>query len=108
MCFDTYQARKNSIFVGPNTYIIWKILFKMTVLCWSLQSCLTLCDPRDQGLPGSSVHGILQARVLEWIAIPFSRETSQPRDWTLVSCLAGRFFAIWAAGKMKGYQLTVR
>ena len=45
--------------------------------------------------PGSSVHGILQTRLLEWFAIPFSRETSQPRDWTQVSCIAGELFTIW-------------
>ena len=45
------------------------------------------CSP-----PGSSVHGILQTRILEWVAIPFSRGSSQPRDWTQVSCIAGRFF----------------
>ena len=44
------------------------------------QSCLTLCDPMDCSLPGSSVHGILQAKILEWVAIPFSRGSSQPRD----------------------------
>ena len=44
------------------------------------QSCPTLCDPRDCSPPGSSVHGILQARILEWVAIPFSRGPSQPRD----------------------------
>ena len=63
------------------------------------QSCPTLCDPTDCSPPGFSVHGILQARILEWIAIPFSRGTSQPRDWTQVSCLTGRFFTIWATGK---------
>ena len=46
----------------------------------SLQSYLTLCDPMDCSPPGSSVHGILQARILEWVAMPFSRESSQPRD----------------------------
>ena len=55
------------------------------------QSCPTLCDPRDYSPPGFSICGILQARILEWIAIPFSRRTSQPRDRTLVSCTAGRF-----------------
>ena len=59
-----------------------------------LQSCLTLCDPMDCSLPGSSVHGILQARILEWVAMPSSRESSKPRDRTLVSHIAGRFFAI--------------
>ena len=50
-----------------------------------------LCSP-----PGSSVHGILQVRILEWVAIPFFRGLSWPRDWILVSCIAGRFFTIWA------------
>ena len=58
------------------------------------QSCPTLCDPMDCSLPGSSVHGIFQAIVLEGIAIPFSRGSSQPRDQTLVSCIAGRFLTI--------------
>ena len=51
------------------------------------QSCPTLCDPVGCSLPGSSVHGILQARILEWAAIPFSRGSSRPRDQTLVSYL---------------------
>ena len=56
---------------------------------------------RPHGLyrPGSSVHGILQARILEWLAIPFTRESSQPRHWTQVSRIAGRFFAIWATSR---------
>ena len=60
------------------------------------QSCLTLCDPMECSLPGSSIHGILQARVLEWVAISFSRGSSRPRDQTRVSCIAGRCFTIWA------------
>ena len=59
------------------------------------QLCPTLCDPIDCSPPGSSVHGILQARTLEWIAIPFSRISSWPRNWTPVSYIAGRFFTIW-------------
>ena len=50
----------------------------------------------DCSLPGSSVHGIFQARALEWVAISFSRGSSRPRDWTCVSCIAGRRFTIWA------------
>ena len=61
------------------------------------QSCLTLCDPMDCSPPGFSVHGILQAGILEWRAIPFSRGFSQPRDQTWVSHSAGRFFTAWAA-----------
>ena len=56
------------------------------------QLCLTLCNPMDCSLPSSSVHGILQARILEWLAIPFSRGSSQPRDRTQVSHIAGGFF----------------
>ena len=61
-----------------------------------IQLCLTLCDPMDSSLPGSSVHEIVQARVLEWVAISFSRGSSWPRDQAQVSCIAGRYFTIWA------------
>ena len=60
-----------------------------------LQVCPTLCDPRDCSPPGSSVHGILQARLLEWVAMPSLRGSSQPRDQThisCVSCIGRRFF----------------
>ena len=69
---------------------------------WSevTQSCPTLCNPMDYSLPGSSVHGILQARVLEWVAISFSRGSSQPRDWTWVSHIVGRRFTVWATRDM--------
>ena len=60
------------------------------------QLCPTLCDPMDCSPPGSSVRGILQAKTLEWVVIPFSRGSSWPRDWTQVSCIAGRFFISWA------------
>ena len=59
-----------------------------TVRCSALQSCLTLCNPMEYSLPGSSVHGIFQARVLEWIAISFSRGSSRPRDRTHVFCVS--------------------
>ena len=62
------------------------------------QSRLTLCDPMDCCPPGSSVYGILQARILEWVAIPFSRGSSQPRDRTWVSCIVDRFFPISTQG----------
>ena len=61
------------------------------------QLCPTLCDPMDYSLPGSSVHGIFQERIVEWVAISFSRRSSQPRDWTRVSCIVGRRFTIWAS-----------
>ena len=79
-------------------------LFKRKINCWELWiqwkwkvkvkvawSCLTLCDPMDY-----TVQGILQARILEWVAFPFSRGSSQPRDGTQVSWIAGGFFTSWA------------
>ena len=63
------------------------------------QLCPTLCNPTNCTPPGSSVHGILQARILEWVAIPFSRGSSWPRDWTQVSCITGRFFPSEPPGK---------
>ena len=60
------------------------------------QSCLTLWDPMDFSPSGFAVHGILQARILKWVAIPFSRGSSWPRDQTWVSCIADRFSIIWA------------
>ena len=69
-----------------------KLSMKAKVLV--TQSCLTLCNPVDWSLPGDP--GILQARTLEQVAIPFSRGSSQTRDWTQVSCTAGRFSTIWA------------
>ena len=62
------------------------------------QSCLTLSDPMDYIL-----HGILQARILEWVAFPFSRGSSQPRDWTQVSRIAGKFFICWATREAQEY-----
>ena len=60
------------------------------------QSCPTLCDPMDCCLPGSSVHGIVQARILEWVAISFSKGSSQPRAQTWVSHIASRLLIFWA------------
>ena len=56
------------------------------------QSCLTLCDPMDWGSLGSSVHGILQARIPEWVAMPFSRGSSSQKNQAQVICIVGRFF----------------
>ena len=63
---------------------------------WVAQLCPTLCDPIDYNPPGPSVHGILQARILEWVAILFSRGSSWPRDQTQVSCITDWLFTIWA------------
>ena len=71
------------------------------------QLCPTLCDAMDCSLPGSSVHGLLQARILEWVAISFSRGSSQPRDQTKGSRVAGRFFMIWATGEAYPHSIFV-
>ena len=67
------------------------------------QSCLTLCDPMDFSLPGSSIRGIFQARLLQWVAISFSRGSSRPRDQTQVSGIAGRRFTLWATREAQSY-----
>ena len=82
--------------LGPQILSVVRV--SMKVWKWKVlvtQSCLTLCDPMDCSLPGSSVQVILQARNLEWVAIPFSRGSSRSRDPTWVFCMAGRFFTIW-------------
>ena len=75
--------------------VMWKSFF---FIKWSevAQLCPTLCDPMDCSLPGSSIHGILQARILAWVAISFSRGSSPPRDRTWVSRIVGRRFTVWA------------
>ena len=79
-----------------------------------VQSYPTLCDPMDYNLPGFSVHGVFQATVLEWIAISFSKGSSQPRDRTQVSRIIDRRFTVWAtrevwvAWKLKAKVLVVQ
>ena len=72
--------------LGFNLLRKWKVKVK------SLS--LTLCDPMDCSLPGSSVHGIFQARILKWFAFSFPRRSSQSRDWTQVSCIVARCYSI--------------
>ena len=72
------------------------------------QSSPTLCDPKDCSPPGSSVHGILQARIVEWVIIPLSRGFSQPRDQSQVSHIAGRFFTIWVTQEARGIFPSIR
>ena len=60
------------------------------------QSCLTLCNPMDYGYQASPSMGFFQTRILEWVAVPFSKGSSQPRDQTQVSCIACRRFTLWA------------
>ena len=71
-------------------YWLWKVKVRESVA----QSCLTPWNPMDCSLPGSAVHGILQARRLEWVAIPFSRRSSWPKDWTRSPALQADFYLI--------------
>ena len=83
------QGNKQSAY---KAYVQWKKVF-------ATQLCPTLCDPMDCSLPDSSVHGILQGRILEWVAISFSRGSSPPRDWTRVSCTAGWLYQLSQQGR---------
>ena len=74
--------------------LLMNYILKVKVLF--ARSCPTLCDLMDYSPPGSSVLGILQAKILEWVAISFSGTSSIPRNWTQVFHIAGRFFIIWA------------
>ena len=84
-------SMKCSIFINVS------VLNTLIFLMFGVQSCLTLCHPVDCSPPGSSVHGILQAIILECIAVPFSRGSSRPRDQTQVPCIAGGFFPFRAS-----------
>ena len=83
--------------VCPHVHIL-----KCMRACSITKSCSALCNPMDCSPPGFSVHGILQARILEWVAVSSSRGFSRPRDWTwisCVSCIAGGFFTTEPSGK---------
>ena len=88
-------VKENDVLVPPEE----TTAVKVGCCCLVAQSCPTLCDRMDWNPPGSFVHGISQARILEWIAIFFSRGSCQPRDQTSVSCIAGGFFTDWATRK---------
>ena len=96
------KGRENAAVGGPKDHslcpvnAIYYVGASHSRKCWLL-SCPTVCNPMDCRPSGSSVCGILQARILAWIAIPFSRGCSRPRDWTHVSCTVGRFFTVWAS-----------
>ena len=76
--------------ITSDMQMTWPLWQKAKVKVKSL-SCVWLCETMDCSLSGSSVHGIFQTRILEWVVISFSRGSSQPRDWTWVSHIAGRF-----------------
>ena len=80
-------------------------------MCVCAESCPALCDPKDCSLPGSSVHGILQSRILEWVDLPSSRGSPQSRNQTYnscVSCIADRFFTHWVTWEAPNFMfLTI-
>ena len=89
-------AYPRSLSKKPSAEWAKEVRHLILLLLIDTQSCPTVCDPVDCSPPGSSVHGILQARMLEWVAVPFCRGSSRPRDWTRACCIAGRFFTIRA------------
>ena len=80
-------------------------LFVKAVYALVAQWCPTLCDPMDGSSPDSSVHGILQARILEWVVISFSRRSSWSRDQTQVSHIVDKFFTFWATREAPKYYV---
>ena len=106
-------------FLTQQSYLqIWGFFVFISVYVWGCfvelcsfaQSCPTLCDPMDIGRPGSNVHEIFQARIMEWVTISFSRVSSQPRNRTsvsCVSCIAGRSFTHWAIREAQTEDLSV-
>ena len=95
----TVSHSESFTFSSLNSVSIPLIISIVSLLCvcvWVAQSCLTLCDPMDCGLLGPSVHGILQAIIVDWVAIPLFRGSSWPRDRTQVSWIGVRFYTLWA------------
>ena len=86
------SLHSNPLNHAADVALVAGICLKVLVAQWYL----TLCDPMDYSPPGSSVHGIVQARIVEWVAISYSRGPSWPRDQTQVSCIAGRFLTVRA------------
>ena len=94
---DTAEHMSHNVL---NTFVC--LTLEHNVCAWSLESCQTVGDTMDCSPPGSSVHGILQAQILEWVAMPSSRGSSQSRDRTHVSfvfCIAGELFTAESLGK---------
>ena len=92
-------------------FYFWVISHCMDVyVCLGCKSCLTLCESMDCSLPGSSVRGIFQARILEWVAISFSRKSSQSRNWTHIFCISciGRWILYhWTTWEAQLYGYTI-
>ena len=87
------HSNRNNQQDEKTTYRMGENIFKVEVL--AAQLCSTFCNPVDCNLPSFSIHGILQARILDWVAISFSRGSSWPRNQTWISSIADRFFTDW-------------
>ena len=103
-----HRATNSQTWLSNSTTTIIYTLVCVCLHAGSVVNHAWLCYTVDYSPPGSSVHGIFQARILEWVAISFSRRSSQPRDWTWVSWIVGRCFTIWATREVlsekSGYQ----
>ena len=89
--------------------VLWALPLSLCT-CWVTSAVSALCNPWDWSPPGSPVHGILQARVLEWVAMPSSRGSFQPRDWThssCCSCIMGIFFYCWTTREAPLFLYTL-
>ena len=102
------KKKKKELFLWKLNYsgkTLWRRPLKkkgseeFTTYCKAVSHSVVSNSLHPCGLPGASLHGFLQAKILEWVAIPFSRGSFSPRDWTRVSCIAGRFFTVWASRK---------
>ena len=98
--FSLYHSLSTMLYIFSD--LIWFIICTLCCVCVCVCVCVSCsvvshsATPMDYSPPGFSVHGVLQARILEWVATAFSRGSSQPRDQTHISCIAGIFFTIWA------------
>ena len=90
-----YNIFHNNFYINGHNHKYINFIYNYVLYMSVTQLCLTLCNPMNCSPPGFSGHGILQSEVLEWVAIPFSRESSLPRDWTQVSHIAWDFFLLY-------------
>ena len=103
--------KSNECVTQMNGSFYWFPVFLTWIVC--VCACVSFSVVSDSlrlhglYLPGSSVHGILQARILEWVAIPFPRGSSQPRDRIQISLIAGRFFTIWATREARDIDYVI-
>ena len=96
LCIRWPKYQSFTFNITPSNEYSELISFRFEKWKWNHSIMSDSCDPMDRSLPNPSIHGIFQARILEWVAISFSRRPLWPRDWTWVSHIVGRCFTIWA------------